>query len=169
MRGVNARTSDCRAAREWASAQLDGELTGFELARLRGHLRSCPDCVAFVADIESIVETMRSAELSVPERRVVVHRRVGPLRRMRLTAVAAAAAVAVGAFGLASSVSSTQGDNLFARASLDDPGLMLDRRRPAAGGSGQVLGNEVIAKLPVSAPAAPAPVRLRRPIGPQVD
>ena len=88
---------------------------------------------------------------------------------MRLTAVAAAAAVAVGAFGLASSVSSTQGDNLFARASLDDPGLMLDQRRPAAGGSGQVLGNEVIAKQPVSAPAAPAPVRLRRPIGPQVD
>jgi anti-sigma factor RsiW len=168
VRGVNARTSDCRAAREWASAQLDGELTGFELARLRGHLRSCPDCEAFVADIESIVATMRSAELAVPEHRVVVQRRIGPLRRMRLTAVAAAAAVAVGAFGLASSVSSTQGD-LFARPSLDDPGLMLDRRRPSAGGGGQVLGNEVIAKQKASAPAAPAPVRLRRPIGPQVD
>ena len=169
MRGVNARTSDCRAAREWASAQLDGELTGFELARLRGHLRSCPDCEAFVADIESIVENMRSAELSVPERRVVVHRRVGPLRRMRLTAVAAAAAVAVGAFGLASSVSSTQGDNLFARASLDDPVSCSTSVGPQPAASGQVLGNEVIAKQPVSAPAAPAPVRLRRPIGPQVD
>lgn len=168
MRGVNARTSDCRAAREWASAQLDGELSGFELARLRGHLRSCPDCVAFVADIESIVVRMRSAELSVPEHRVVVQRRLGPLRRMRLTAVAAAAAVAVGAFGLASSVSSTQGEDLFSRPSLE-PGLMLDRRRPSVGGGGQVIANEVIAKQPASAPAAPAPVRLRRPIGSQVD
>ena len=168
MRGVNALTSDCRAARESASARLDGELSGFELARLQGHLRSCPECAVFFVDVQSIADSMRSADLAVPEHRVVVQRRIGPLRRFRVTAVAAAAAVAVGAFGLASSVSnSPESERLFARASVD-ANLLMDQRRPSVGGSGQVLVNEVL-RQQQSVPSTRTPPRLRRTPGPLVD
>jgi hypothetical protein len=106
---MNARTGHCDNAREWASLELDGELSSFEHVLLESHLRSCKPCVEFREGIRALTEPIRSAAPSVPERRVVGPRRAWRVPRVRVTAVAAAAAVAFGAFGLASSVSETPG------------------------------------------------------------
>jgi predicted anti-sigma-YlaC factor YlaD len=102
------RSNECDSAHEWASLELDGELSSFEQVRLRAHLDACPDCVAFREDIASVTATLRASALVAPDRLVAVPRRSrSRIARARFTAVAAAAAVVVGAFGLASSVSKT--------------------------------------------------------------
>ena len=45
--------TDCARARESASARLDGELVELQAAQLEAHLRSCPECQAYAAGIET--------------------------------------------------------------------------------------------------------------------
>ena len=93
--GPHPRT--CERAREWASLQLDGELSEFEGTLLRAHLARCSSCSAYAATVSDATETVRhtplvvlDAPLSLPARR-----RVLPVRAYQVGAAAAAMATAV--------------------------------------------------------------------------
>jgi predicted anti-sigma-YlaC factor YlaD len=102
---MTRRSGDCRSVREAVSVELDGELSTFERARLRAHLRVCSKCAAFRDSVAWIADALRSEPLVAPASAVQIPSRVGRLHRVRVTAAAAAAVVAVTALGLASSIS----------------------------------------------------------------
>jgi anti-sigma factor RsiW len=87
----------CERTRAWVSIALDEELSEFEHALLRAHLRRCTSCAAFSERIGAVTEALRAAPLqpvpfsiSAPARR-----RIGR-QLARVGAVAATIAVAVG-------------------------------------------------------------------------
>jgi len=91
----------CERARMTSALAPDAELTELERRLLDAHLARCPECSAFAAGVEAATAAVRSAELvplaypihvSAWRRRAFVHVRN----------VAATAAVALMAFGLAS-------------------------------------------------------------------
>jgi predicted anti-sigma-YlaC factor YlaD len=98
----------CERAREWASLQLDGELSELESAMLRAHTRRCSACAAYVLEVGAITATVRRAELQpVPHPIVLPLRRsFGWVNRALQAGVATAAVVAVTA-GLALQLGST--------------------------------------------------------------
>lgn len=86
----------CYRAREYASRRLDGELSDFETALLDNHLERCVDCRLFAAELEGIVDRLRSAPLEELQQPIALpSRRRAPSRILRGSAVAAAAAVAL--------------------------------------------------------------------------
>jgi ferric-dicitrate binding protein FerR (iron transport regulator) len=88
----------CERAREWTSLRLDGELSPLEGELLDRHLEACDACRAFAADVGWATDVLRLTPQERPARRVMLPAR--PARRVtrrRLTAVAAAAALALGA------------------------------------------------------------------------
>jgi predicted anti-sigma-YlaC factor YlaD len=97
-------SGDCDRARQWASTELDGELSTFERVLLRAHLADCPACRDFRSDIGGLTEALREAPLEPYEGLV----EVGRLRRRpRLRLAPAAAAMAVAAVGLGSFLASS--------------------------------------------------------------
>jgi predicted anti-sigma-YlaC factor YlaD len=101
VRGVNG---NCERAREWASLELDGELSTFERALLEAHLEGCRTCTEFSSSISGLTGALRSAP----------HERLGGVvigghvrRRVRMRLAPAAAAMAVAAVGLGSIVASS--------------------------------------------------------------
>src|ERR1044071_9205309 len=66
----------CERAREWASLQLDSELSELERSMLRAHTRRCSACAEYVLEIGAITEKLRRTEL-IP----VPHQVVLPARR----------------------------------------------------------------------------------------
>ncbi|MDX6442494.1 MAG: putative zinc-finger [Gaiellaceae bacterium] len=88
--------SNCARARESASARLDGELAELQAAQLEAHLRSCPECRAYVAGIEVITRDLRAAALEQPAVAAFVPQRH---RRRSLIPAAAAAAIVVAVAG----------------------------------------------------------------------
>jgi predicted anti-sigma-YlaC factor YlaD len=101
VRRVNG---NCERAREWASLELDGELSTFERALLEAHLEGCRTCTEFSSAISGLTGALRSA----PHERfdgVVIGRH--PRRRVRMRLAPAAAAMAVAAVGLGSIVASS--------------------------------------------------------------
>jgi predicted anti-sigma-YlaC factor YlaD len=93
----------CDRARQWASLELDGELSSFERALLANHVAGCPSCKAFRAEIGGLTTSLRAAPYE-PFGGIAlgrIRRRVG----MRLAP--AAAAMAVAAVGLGSLIASS--------------------------------------------------------------
>lgn len=97
---------DCREWRLLASCELDGELSEFGSARLRGHLAGCAECARWAAETRSVAELLRVAEPAPVEREIYL-----PALRRRLShargllgagASAAAAALAAALIGLPS-------------------------------------------------------------------
>ena len=87
----------CREGRELVSLRLDDELSELEQARLDSHLRACPDCRAFQADLVAATRTLRSAPLEPVERSIVLpQRRRLPLRAIQVGTAAALVVVAAG-------------------------------------------------------------------------
>jgi predicted anti-sigma-YlaC factor YlaD len=95
---------DCDRARQWASTELDGELSTFERVLLRAHLAGCASCKEFRAAIGGLTGTLRSAPLE-PFEGVIEYGRIR--RRLRMRLAPAAAAMAVAAVGLGSILAST--------------------------------------------------------------
>lgn len=94
----------CDRARQWATAEVDGELSRFEIVLLRAHLDACPSCREFHAAVGGITETLRATPLERLERAIEVRR----LRwRIRSRLAPAAAAMAVAAVVLGSGVVSS--------------------------------------------------------------
>lgn len=108
----------CDRAREWATAEVDGELSRFEIVLLRAHLDACPSCREFHAAIGGITATLRATPLERLERAIEVRR----LRRRLPRLAPAAAAMAVAAVVLGSGLVSNElrsGSVRDASSSLD--------------------------------------------------
>jgi hypothetical protein len=88
----------CDRAREWASLRVDGELSPLEEELLERHLEACDDCRVFEDDVRWATDVLRLTPQERPSRRLTLPARThsGPSRG-RITAVAAAAALALGA------------------------------------------------------------------------
>ena len=93
----------CDRARQWASLELDGELSSFECALLENHLAGCPSCTDFRAEISGLTGALRAAPYE-PFAGVVLGR---IRRRVGLRLAPAAAAMAVAAVGLGSILASS--------------------------------------------------------------
>ena len=94
----------CDRARQWATAEVDGELSRFEIVLLRAHLDACPSCREFHMAVGGITKTLRATPLERLERAIEVKR----LRwRVRSRFAPAAAAMAVAAVVLGSGVVSS--------------------------------------------------------------
>jgi predicted anti-sigma-YlaC factor YlaD len=94
----------CERARQWASADVDGELSTFERALLADHLDRCPSCAAFSSDLRGLTIALRAAPSERFEGIVI-----GRIRRqVRLRLAPAAAAMAIAAVGLGSLLASSQ-------------------------------------------------------------
>ena len=111
MRTMRTTARRCDRAREYASLRLDGELSDFESALLDSHIERCPSCRAFAEDLVGVTERLRTAPL---ERPLIVltlpQRRFAAVRRMQVSAAAAAvvSVVGIGAlFGMLHSNAST--------------------------------------------------------------
>jgi predicted anti-sigma-YlaC factor YlaD len=98
-------SGDCDRARQWASTELDGELSTFERVLLRAHLGACPSCREFRDGIGGLTGALRAAPLEEFEGVI----EIGRLRRRRprLRFAPAAAAMAVAAVGLGSILATT--------------------------------------------------------------
>jgi len=86
----------CARARESASAHLDGELVELQEAQLEAHLRSCPECQAYAAEIGEISRRLNAAPLAQPDGPMFVPQRP---RRTAFIPAAAAAAIVVAVAG----------------------------------------------------------------------
>src|SRR5437763_15494921 len=92
-------SGECDRARQWASTEVDGELSSFERVLLHAHLDACPSCREFSGTITGLTATLREARLEQLERPIVIGRL---RRRARLRLAPAVAAMAVAAGGLGS-------------------------------------------------------------------
>jgi predicted anti-sigma-YlaC factor YlaD len=90
---------DCERARQWASIELDGELSTFERVLLRAHLAHCPPCRDFRTSTNGLTHALRAAPLEELEQPIEIGRM---RRRLRLRLAPAAAAMAVAFVGLGS-------------------------------------------------------------------
>ena len=95
---------ECDRARQWASTELDGELSSFERVLLHAHLDACPACSAFSSEIGGLTGALREAPLELLTSPVEIAR---PRRRLSLRLAPAAAAMAVAAVGLGSLLASS--------------------------------------------------------------
>ena len=86
-------SADCERARQWASIELDGELSTFERVLLRAHLAHCPPCRGFREHTNGLTHALRTAPLEQLEQPIQIGRMRRPLR-LRLAPAAAAMAVA---------------------------------------------------------------------------
>jgi predicted anti-sigma-YlaC factor YlaD len=94
----------CDRARQWATADLDGELSRFEHVLLSAHLADCPSCREFTAAIGGFTEMLRTAPPEALERPIVIGRL---RRRLGLRLAPAVAAMAVTVVGLGSLLASS--------------------------------------------------------------
>jgi predicted anti-sigma-YlaC factor YlaD len=94
----------CDRARQWATADLDGELSRFEHVLLSAHLADCPSCREFTAAIGGFTEMLRTAPPEHLERTIEIGRL---RRRIGLRLAPAVAAMAVTVVGLGSILASS--------------------------------------------------------------
>lgn len=94
----------CDRARQWATADLDGELSRFERVLLSAHLADCPSCREFTAAIGGLTQMLRTAPPESLERPIVIGRL---RRRVGLRLAPAVAAMAVTVVGLGSILASS--------------------------------------------------------------
>jgi predicted anti-sigma-YlaC factor YlaD len=102
---VRVMHAACDRARQWATAEVDGELSRFELVLLRAHLDACASCREFHAAIGGITRTLRATPLERLERAIEIGR---IRRRLRPRLAPAAAAMAVVAVVLGSGLVSSE-------------------------------------------------------------
>jgi predicted anti-sigma-YlaC factor YlaD len=94
----------CDRARQWATADLDGELSRFERVLLDAHLTDCPSCREFTTAIDGFTEMLREAPPAALERPIEIGRL---RRRIGLRLAPAVAAMAVTVVGLGSILASS--------------------------------------------------------------
>jgi anti-sigma factor RsiW len=119
------RSVVCDRVREQISLGLDGELSQLESRMLATHLRRCPGCREYEADVRRFTDEIRSAPLERMERPIVIRlpRRVSALRLQ--AGVAAALAVAV--LGAVTQIEAPEGNAGFASPSRFPTTAQLER------------------------------------------
>ena len=95
---------DCERARQWASLEVDGELSPFELVLLESHTSACPGCRVFRGDVGRVTTELRGRPLQPLTHPVEIRQ----ASRARFRIAPAAAALAVAAVGLGSILASVQ-------------------------------------------------------------
>jgi predicted anti-sigma-YlaC factor YlaD len=153
----------CDRAREWATAEVDDELSRFELVLLRAHLDACPSCREFHTAIGGITHTLRAAPLERLERTIEVTRF---RRRLRPRLAPAAAAMALAAVVLGSGLVSSEvrsgsvrdaassGDGVAGRlASVDTMNLSMNEALTTKSSSG--TSDRTVRRLQVSLKGGP--------------
>src|SRR6266508_43479 len=148
MKVIRTRTPDrCDRVREWISLGLDDELSRIERALAERHLALCDECARFSAEVRAFTSALRATPLEPLE--LPARRRVS----LRPFQIAAAAAIAVMAVGLASLSNSLREDRLGARitaaAGADDNRDQLRARQL------HVLTNRIARARPRSSGAQP--------------
>jgi predicted anti-sigma-YlaC factor YlaD len=163
---------ECDRARQWASLELDGELSEFEHVLLEGHLAGCASCSAFRADIVGATRELRAAPLE-PYLETIQLRRI---RRARLRFAPAAAALAVAAVGLGSIIASVQvrAPQAGNGAHSDSGEVSLSGRpnggvAPAAVKSGDAINMRAVRRLDRTPSAVAARPPSDLPGGPVID
>jgi predicted anti-sigma-YlaC factor YlaD len=101
-------SGECERARQWASTEVDGELSSFERVLLHAHLDACPSCSEFSGTMTGLTKALREARLEQLESPIVIGRL---RRRARLRLAPAAAAMAVAAVGLGSILATSMRSN----------------------------------------------------------
>ena len=56
-------SGECERARQWASTEVDGELSSFERVLLHAHLDACVSCSEFSSTIAGLTKSLRDAGL----------------------------------------------------------------------------------------------------------
>lgn len=94
---MDVRSRTCERAAELVSLELDDELSRFEGALLRRHLRRCDACADYAARVTATTELLRRAPLEAVHLQIAL-----PLARRRFSRVvqSVAATAAVATFGL---------------------------------------------------------------------
>jgi len=110
---VRTVSGDCDRARQWASTEVDGELSNFERVLLHAHLDACPPCREFGNSIAGLTTALREARLEQLAQPIAIGR---PRRRARLRLAPAAAAMAVAAVGLGSILATSMRSSSVATA-----------------------------------------------------
>ena len=96
---MQLQPTDCARAREFVSAQLDGELAEPELDYLELHLLGCPACTTWAQEVRDVTRRLREAPLEEPAAgRFVLPRLRRSWRVSSAVAVASAAAVVATVF-----------------------------------------------------------------------
>jgi hypothetical protein len=118
----------CDEMRALVSCGLDGAISQFEVALAAAHVRDCPACAAFEADVAAFTRLLRDAELEAVPRHVglpygIRHRR--PMRVLR-------SAVAVAAVAIGGSVRLSEGPQVI-RSAVAPPNDAISTRAPAVG------------------------------------
>jgi len=113
----------CERARQWASADVDGELSKFERVLLGAHLGICPSCREFHTGVAGLTTALRLAPLEPLERFIQITR---IRRRPRLRLASAAAAMAVTLVWLGSSLVSSDLGSRFTSASAPTASSYVD-------------------------------------------
>ncbi len=100
----------CDRARAWAALEPDGELSELERKLLGSHLDRCDTCAVFALRVAAVAAELRAASLQPLPRPVSV--RVWRRRPVysRVSAVGAAAAVALMALGVSARAPLSPGD-----------------------------------------------------------
>jgi predicted anti-sigma-YlaC factor YlaD len=91
------RTTACERAAQWASLDLDGELSRLEAAALARHLRRCDACRSTSSAIGAFTALLRDAPPVEPARAIVVPAPAWARRKARATLRGGALALAVAA------------------------------------------------------------------------
>jgi anti-sigma factor RsiW len=123
--------TECRWAREAASARIDGELAEVESLRVDRHLRACLACFAHVSDVGSVAVAIRGGTLEQPAGRIFTPRSPRHRPRIGAAAVGAALAVAVGGMsvGLAGGLGGSRNPVPLAIEAGDAPSARADATR----------------------------------------
>jgi predicted anti-sigma-YlaC factor YlaD len=125
---------DCRSVRELVSLELDLGLSELETVLVGSHLRRCPSCERFAAEIRGVTVLIRAVQLEPVTQPVTLPRlRRAVVRQaaMRL-AQASSAAIAVVAVGLAFAGSpdvDRTGERALVAAPLTDPAALNEVTR----------------------------------------
>ena len=94
----------CDRARQWATADVDGELSRFEHVLLDAHLAECLSCREFYASVAGFTDMLRPAPRETLERPIEIGR---IRRRISVRLAPAVAAMAVTVVGLGSILASS--------------------------------------------------------------
>lgn len=99
---------ECERARQRASIEVDGELSGFERALLDAHVAACQSCAELRREIAGLTRAIRAAPASQLTRPIEIARVRRRYSRYGLRLAPAAAVMAAAVVGFGSLFASTE-------------------------------------------------------------
>jgi predicted anti-sigma-YlaC factor YlaD len=141
----------CDRARQWATADVDGELSSFEHVLLSAHLADCRSCREFHTAIGGFTDMLRAAPLERLEQPIEIGR-IRRRLRLPLRVAPAVAAMAVTVVGLGSILASS---DLRSRSVGDAAGRIGSASDLATVDTMNLSTAQALANAAVTSPARP--------------